>query len=71
MYYHEKVKALVITGSSGLYESAMGGGYTKRSDYEVIKNTVDSKTFSALMDKIRKGEEAEKKAQEEENGKEE
>ena len=33
----EKVKALVITGSSGLYESAMGSGYTKRSDYEVIK----------------------------------
>ena len=33
----EKVKALIITGSSGLYESAMGGGYTKRSDYEVIK----------------------------------
>jgi len=33
----EKVKALVITGSSGLYESAMGGGYPKRSDYEVIK----------------------------------
>jgi len=35
--YPEKVKSLVITGSSGLYESAMGGGYTKRSDYEVIK----------------------------------
>lgn len=35
--YPETVKALVITGSSGLYESAMGGGYTKRSDYEVIK----------------------------------
>ncbi len=35
--YPEKVKALVITGSSGLYESAMGGGYTKRGDYEVIK----------------------------------
>ena len=35
--YPEKVKALVITGSSGLYESAMGSGYTKRSDYEVIK----------------------------------
>lgn len=33
----KKVKALIITGSSGLYESAMGGGYTKRSDYEVIK----------------------------------
>ncbi|VAV83332.1 2-hydroxy-6-oxo-6-phenylhexa-2,4-dienoate hydrolase [hydrothermal vent metagenome] len=35
--YPEKVKALVITGSSGLYESAMGSGYTKRRDYEVIK----------------------------------
>ncbi len=35
--YPEKIKALIITGSSGLYESAMGGGYTKRSDYEVIK----------------------------------
>jgi len=35
--YPKKIKALVITGSSGLYESAMGGGYTKRGDYEVIK----------------------------------
>ncbi len=31
------VKALVITGSSGLYESAMGDGYPKRGDYEFIK----------------------------------
>jgi len=35
--FQENIKALIITGSSGLYESAMGGGYTKRSDYEVIK----------------------------------
>ncbi len=35
--FPKKVKALIITGSSGLYESAMGGGYTKRGDYEVIK----------------------------------
>ena len=35
--YPEKIKALIITGSSGLYESAMGGGYPKRRDYEVIK----------------------------------
>ena len=35
--YSKSVKALIITGSSGLYESSMGGGYTKRSDYEVIK----------------------------------
>lgn len=33
----ELVSGLIITGSSGLYESAMGGGYTKRGDYEVIK----------------------------------
>lgn len=35
--FPEKVKALVITGSSGLYESAMGDGYPKRGDYEFIK----------------------------------
>lgn len=35
--YPKKIKGLIITGSSGLYESAMGSGYTKRSDYEVIK----------------------------------
>lgn len=35
--FPEKVKGLVITGSSGLYESAMGDGYPKRGDYEFIK----------------------------------
>ncbi|ALM09023.1 alpha/beta hydrolase [Sediminicola sp. YIK13] len=35
--YPKNVKALVITGSSGLYESAMGDGYPKRGDYEFIK----------------------------------
>jgi len=35
--YPEKIKALVITGSSGLYESAMGESYPKRGDYEYIK----------------------------------
>jgi pimeloyl-ACP methyl ester carboxylesterase len=35
--YPNKIKALVITGSSGLYESAMGDGYPKRGDYEFIK----------------------------------
>ena len=36
-HFAERVAGLVITGSSGLYESAMGSGYTKRSDYSVIK----------------------------------
>ena len=35
--YPEVMKALVITGSSGLYESAMGESYPKRGDYEYIK----------------------------------
>lgn len=35
--FPDKVKALVITGSSGLYESAMGDGYPKRGNYEFMK----------------------------------
>lgn len=35
--YPENIKALVITGSSGLYESAMGDSYPRRGDYEFIK----------------------------------
>ena len=33
----ERVAGIVLAGSSGLYESAMGSGYTKRSDYNVMK----------------------------------
>ena len=32
-----KVKGLILTGSSGLYESAMGDSYPKRGSYEFIK----------------------------------
>ena len=35
--YPDLVKALVLTGSSGLYESGMGESYPKRGDYEYIK----------------------------------
>lgn len=35
--FPEKIKALIITGSSGLYESAMGASYPKKGDYEYIK----------------------------------
>ncbi len=37
----DNVKALVITGSSGLYESAMGDSYPKRGDYEYIKKKAE------------------------------
>jgi pimeloyl-ACP methyl ester carboxylesterase len=36
-HYPEQVKGIVLTGSSGLYESAMGESYPKRGDYEYIK----------------------------------
>ena len=35
--YPKNVKGLLLTGSSGLYENAMGGSYPKRGDYEYIK----------------------------------
>jgi len=35
--FPSKVKGLIITGSSGLYENAMGDGYPKRGDYNYIK----------------------------------
>ncbi|MFK8059577.1 MAG: alpha/beta fold hydrolase [Polaribacter sp.] len=36
-HYPEKVNALVLTGSSGLYENAMGGSFPKRGNYEYIE----------------------------------
>lgn len=41
-FYPEKVKALVITGSSGLYESAMGESYPKRGDRDYIKKKAEN-----------------------------
>lgn len=35
--YPEHVKALVLTGSSGLYESAMGESYPKRGDRDYVQ----------------------------------
>ena len=35
-HYPEKVEALVLTGSSGLYEKAMGDSFPKRGNYEYI-----------------------------------
>ncbi len=39
--YPKVMQALVITGSSGLYESAMGESYPKRGDYEYIKKKAE------------------------------
>lgn len=36
-----KVKTLILTGSSGLYENGMGETYPKRGDYEFIKKKTE------------------------------
>ena len=54
----ERVKSLTLTGSSGLFENAMGDSYPKRGDYEYIKNKT-AQTFydpavatPALVDEV-------------------
>jgi len=37
----EKIKSVILTGSSGLFESAMGDTYPKRGDYEYIKTKTE------------------------------
>ncbi len=37
----EKVKTLTLTGSSGLYENAMGGSFPKRGNKEFIRSKVE------------------------------
>lgn len=39
--YPEKIKSLILTGSSGLYESGMGDSYPRRGDYEYIKKKTE------------------------------
>lgn len=54
----ERIKSLILTGSSGLFESGMGDSYPKRGDYEYIKNKTevtfyDPKTASKeLVDEV-------------------
>jgi pimeloyl-ACP methyl ester carboxylesterase len=39
--HQNNVKALVLTGSSGLFENTMGGSFPKRGSYEYIKERVE------------------------------
>jgi pimeloyl-ACP methyl ester carboxylesterase len=36
----DKVRRLILTGSSGLFEDSMGGSYPKRGNYEYIRERV-------------------------------
>jgi 2-hydroxy-6-oxonona-2,4-dienedioate hydrolase len=54
----EKVKSMLLTGSSGLYENAMGGNYPKKGDKDFIREKVgltffDPKTATdELVDEV-------------------
>jgi pimeloyl-ACP methyl ester carboxylesterase len=37
----QKVKKLILTGSSGLFENAMGGSFPKRGSYEYVKERAE------------------------------
>ena len=36
----EKIKTLILTGSSGLFEDGMGSSYPRRGDYEFVAERV-------------------------------
>jgi len=43
--YPEKVSSVTLTGSSGLFESAMGSSFPKRGDYDFIKKKTEGTFF--------------------------
>lgn len=38
----DKIASIILTGSSGLFESAMGNSFPKRGDYDFIKNKTEA-----------------------------
>ena len=42
----EKVESLILTGSSGLYESSFGNTFPRRGDYDYIKNKTEEVFFN-------------------------
>jgi pimeloyl-ACP methyl ester carboxylesterase len=55
---HDRIRSLILTGSSGLFENGMGDSYPKRGDYEYIRKKTeltfyDPKTASKeLVDEV-------------------
>jgi len=45
----EKVKSLILTGSSGLFENGMGETYPKRGDYEYIRKKAELTFYDPAM----------------------
>jgi pimeloyl-ACP methyl ester carboxylesterase len=45
----ELIESVILTGSSGLFESAMGSTFPKRGDYEFIKNKTAATFYDPAM----------------------
>lgn len=45
----EKIKSLILTGSSGLFENGMGDTYPKRGDYEYIRKKTELTFYDPAM----------------------
>lgn len=45
----ERIKSLILTGSSGLFENGMGDTYPKRGDYEYIRKKTEVTFFDPAM----------------------
>ncbi|HJU46155.1 MAG TPA: alpha/beta hydrolase [Chitinophagaceae bacterium] len=45
----ERIRSLVLTGSSGLFENGMGDSYPKRGDYEYIKKKTEVTFYDPAM----------------------
>jgi pimeloyl-ACP methyl ester carboxylesterase len=45
----EKVQALILTGSSGLFEDSLGNTYPRKSDYEYVKEKTEQTFFDPKM----------------------
>ncbi len=45
----ERIKSLILTGSSGLFENGMGDTYPKRGDYEYIKKKTELTFYDPAM----------------------
>lgn len=58
LVHPENVASITLTGSSGLFESAMGTSFPKRGDYEFIRRKTESTFFDpkvaskALVDEV-------------------
>jgi pimeloyl-ACP methyl ester carboxylesterase len=45
----ERIKSLILTGSSGLFENGMGDSYPKRGDYEYIRKKTELTFYDPSM----------------------